>query len=591
MRVENAHSAGRAARVAAWTLVVALAPPVFAADIGKEVSIPRHLRDGDEFTVPLQQLLVHGRSLFEANWSPQEGGGRPLTKGNGNPLRDPSRPLVFPRNFNRVSAPDANSCFGCHNAPVSGGNGDIVANVFVTGQRFDFATFDGTNNTPTVSTTDESGKNVTLQNIGNSRATLGMFGAGYIEMVARQMTVELRAIRDTIQPGESKALTAKSISFGTLSRRAAGTWDTSAVEGIPAPSLTSTNASNPPSVTIRPFHQAGNVVSVREFSNNAFNHHHGIQSVERFGYDTDPDGDGYTNEMTRADVTAASVFQATMAVPGRVIPNDPEVEAAVLIGEERFTSIGCARCHVPSLPLNNNGWIFTEPNPFHPPNNLKVGDAPTLSVDLTSDALPQPRLKPINNVVYVAAFTDLKLHDICAGPDDPNIEAINMNQPGGSPGFFGGNRKFLTRKLWGAGRKPNYFHHGQYGTMREAILAHGGEAQAEKDAFVALTDHERNSVIEFLKTLQMLPVGTTNAIVDETGAGKLWPPTRFTSITHDGQQLTLRWAGSATLYQVQRTTTLTSPQWQDLGSPLSGQTFSSLMEGDAAFFRIRVLSQ
>ena len=127
--------------------------------------------------------------------------------------------------------------------------------------------------------------------------------------------------------------------------------------------------------------------------------------------------------------------------------------------------------------------------------------------------------------------------------------------------------------------------------MREAILAHGGEAQAEKDAFVALTDHERNSVIEFLKTLQVLPVGTTTAIVDETGAAKAWPPRRFTSITRDGQQLTLRWAGSATLYQVERTTTLTNPQWQDVGSPLSGQTYSSLMEGAAAFFRVKVLSQ
>jgi hypothetical protein len=44
-------------------------------------------------------------------------------------------------------------------------------------------------------------------------------------------------------------------------------------------------------------------------------------------------------------------------------------------------------------------------------------------------------------------------------------------------------------------------------------------------------------------------------------------------------------------YQVQRTATLSSPQWQNLGAPLSGQTFSSLMEGDAAFFRVVVLTQ
>src|SRR5258708_10967136 len=38
----------------------------------------------------------------------------------------------------------------------------------------------------------------------------------------------------------------------------------------------------------------------------------------------DPDGDGFTNELTTADLTAVSLFQATLAVPGRVIPNDPE---------------------------------------------------------------------------------------------------------------------------------------------------------------------------------------------------------------------------------------------------------------------------
>jgi len=159
-----------------------------------------------------------------------------------------------------------------------------------------------------------------------------MFGSGFIEMLARQMTRELQAIRDTIASGGSAPLVAKGISFGVLSRRADGAWNTLRVEGIPAVSLVSAGASQPPSLVIRPFHQAGKVVSLREFSNNAFNHHHGIQSTERFGRNTDPDGDGFVNEITRADIAAATIFQATMAVPGRVIPNDPAIEAAVLSG-------------------------------------------------------------------------------------------------------------------------------------------------------------------------------------------------------------------------------------------------------------------
>src|SRR5262249_22582539 len=278
------------------------------------------------------------------------------------------------------------------------------------------------------------GRPVLQQTAANSRATIGMFGSGFIEMLARQITADLQAIRDATPPRASSALISKGISFGTIIHNADGTWNTSRVEGIPAHSL-ATSGQTPPSLVIRPFSQAGNRVSLRDFSNTAFNQHHGIQSTERFGKDTDPDGDGVVNEMTRADMTAVCMYQATLTVPGRVIPNDPEIEAAVWAGEQRFQTVGCAQCHVPRLPLDNEGWIFSEPNPHNPPGNLRPGEAPTLAVDLPSGDLPSPRLKPdYSGVVYVEAYTDLKLHDICASPDAPNIEPLDMNQPAGSPG-------------------------------------------------------------------------------------------------------------------------------------------------------------
>jgi len=36
----------------------------------------------------------------------------------------------------------------------------------------------------------------------------------------------------------------------------------------------------------------------------------------------------------------------------------------------------------------------------------------------------------------VSAYTDLKLHNLCDGPTDPNAERPDQNQPAGSPGFF-----------------------------------------------------------------------------------------------------------------------------------------------------------
>lgn len=505
--------------------LAALAVPKYGllAQIGVEVAIPVHLQDGQEYQTPIRDLIQFGEKLFNAMWTSQEGAGRPLTKGTGAPLSDPHDPLIFPRNFNRLSGPDTNSCSGCHNKPRAGGGGDIVGNVFVLAQRFDFATFDRFDTTPTENSVDENGNPVTLQSISNSRKTVGMFGSGFVEMLARQITADLQAIRNATPAGGERALVSKDISFGVIGRHADGSWDVSQVSGIPAPSLQTTGPGDPPSLIIRPLHQAANVISLRQFTNNAFNHHHGIQSEERFGIGVDADGDGFVNELTRADVTAVTVFQATLPVPGRVISRDREVEAAVLNGEQKFQLIGCGNCHISKLPLDNHGWIFTEPNPYNPPGNLRVGEAATLAVDLSDNDLPLPRLKPVHGVVYVPAYTDFKLHDITGGPADPNHEPLDMNRAAGSPEFFAGNSKFITRKLWGIANQHSFGHHGLYTTMREAVLAHAGEAEGSTTAFRSLSAYDRDSIIEFLKSLQILPATAKSLCVDQYGRDRNCP--------------------------------------------------------------------
>src|SRR5207302_276048 len=113
----------------------------------------------------------------------------------------------------------------------------------------------------------EAGQQATLQDAGDLRATTAMFGAGYLEMLARQMTDELQRARDSIRLGETKALVAKGVAFGKLTLSKDGIWDTSKVEGLGRVSLISTSTINPPSLIIRPWHQASNVVSLREFTN------------------------------------------------------------------------------------------------------------------------------------------------------------------------------------------------------------------------------------------------------------------------------------------------------------------------------------
>jgi hypothetical protein len=499
------------------------------------VAIPEHLQDGEEFTVPLQQLIDYGHKLFDAKFTVEEGAGRPLSKGTGASLSDPGDPLVFPRNFNRLSGPEANSCAGCHNEPSDGGGGDRVTEVFVLGQRFDFATFDHSDTIETKGAVDERGDFVTedaqpasvSDDLANERKTISMNGSGFIEMLARQMTADLQAVVKGLPCGMTAPLVSKTtgVSFGVITHNADCTWNAAGVQGLP-PQAMQTSGTTPPTCIIQPFSQAGNVVSLRQFTINAMNQHHGMQAEERFGIGVDADGDGFANELTTADITAITIFQATLPVPGQVLSSNAATRAAELNGQQKFQTIGCATCHIPELPLVNKNWIYSEPDPYNPPGNLPnlqpFQEVPSdaeypIRVDLTSNELPQPRLQIVNNLVMVPAYTDLKLHNITSGPNDPNCERLNQNlSPATDPsGFFGGNCYFLTRKLWGFANEGPFMHHGKFTTIREAILAHSGEALASRKAFQALGEYDQGSVIEFLKTLQVLPQSTPFPVVQD----------------------------------------------------------------------------
>jgi hypothetical protein len=67
-------------------------------------------------------------------------------------------------------------------------------------------------------------------------------------------------------------------------------------------------------------------------------------------------------------------------------------------------------------------------------------------------------------------------------------------------------------------------HHGKFTTAREAVEAHNGEALTQRQAFDALSAEGQNALIEFLKSLQVLPTGAKSLVVDERGRPKRWPP-------------------------------------------------------------------
>ena len=440
----------------------------------------------------LEEIVERGQVMFTTSFNTLDGAGRPETtdtsSSNFRPRQD------FPRNFNRISGPDANTCVACHSVPIPGGGGDNSNNVFVLADRFPFVNFDMGEG--------DAFEEHSLDSIGDERAALSVFGAGLMEMLAREMTVELQsilqqAINEARTAGEpvTMDLIAKGVGFGSITAQPDGTFDTSKVEGVDS------------DLIIKPFMQKGAIVSLREFVVKALNQHFGMQAVERFGDGEDPDADGVTEEITRGDVTALVLFLATFPPPGRVMPTHPEARAAAEHGKELFGTIGCAMCHVPELRLNDP--VFSEPNPFNPSGKLQVSEVEhPIIVDLTREG-PSPRMKrEPDGSVLVPAFTDLKRHDM---GDVLNNEPLEQ---GGIP-----TEQWLTRKLWGFANEPPFLHHGRATLISEAIMVHGGEAQKARDSFAALSDDNQAAVVEFLKTLQSLPEESTAAIGDDDTDG------------------------------------------------------------------------
>jgi CxxC motif-containing protein (DUF1111 family) len=131
----------------------------------------------------------------------------------------------------------------------------------------------------------------------------------------------------------------------------------------------------------------------------------------------------------------------------------------IIRGRQSFEKVRCAQCHVPEM---------------------RTGDYP---------ALPEISKKTFR------AYTDLLLHDMGPGLAD------------GRPDFKAGPRDWRTAPLWGIGLSAqvngstHLLHDGRARNVLEAILWHGGEAQASRDLFAGLSKEERDDLIAFVNSL------------------------------------------------------------------------------------------
>ncbi|MDH5564574.1 MAG: hypothetical protein OEY91_13255 [Nitrospirota bacterium] len=483
MNQKKQHLLLRGISMSLFSLLWILASPTWAhephacqPDFPDAPILNGHLEQDDigQGRVSFSRLFERGRQLFSAQFNTCDGQGRPATTGAGD-KRIPDEPARI-----RTSSPDSDSCAGCHNQPRPGGSGDFVANVFVLAQALDPVTF---------SVSPE---------FSNERNTLGMNGAGAIEMLAREMTADLQAQAQALPDGTHTLLT-KGIAF-EITKSGGAVVSSKGVDT---------------DLIIKPFHQAGVVRSIREFTVNAMNHHHGMQAEERFdlnpakGMESDYDEDGVPRELTIGDMTAATIFQAGLGIPGRIMPVQHQDKKLVKNGEELFGGIGCVSCHSPKLILNSRN--FVEPNPLNPPGTFNDSQAPFV-FDMTLQGEGPYLEKDRQGTAIVRAYTDLKRHNLC----DAEIRFFcNEQLAQGRPAQDGrpGEEFFITRKLWDVGNSAPYGHRGDLTTITEAILAHGGEGRATRDAFVALDHNDQRAVVAFLKTLQVLPAGSPAIVV------------------------------------------------------------------------------
>jgi mono/diheme cytochrome c family protein len=329
-----------------------------------------------------------------------------------------------------------------------------------------------------------------LQSDGDSQASglarnpRPLVGDGYVEILAGELSADLGRQRDDLvaaarDHGQTlrTELVAKGVSYGKLAAAPDGTLDPSGLTGIDA------------DLVVKPFGWKGTQATLRDAVEDALLLHLGLESTqlvatappERVGRagGADPDGDGVTDEITEGQVSALTAFVAMQELPEVAMPTRQDMLAMWSTGRERFDALGCAACHVPSMPLAGTTWVLPS----------REGGEP-IAIDLALDG-GEPRIAAAPVALFL--FSDLRRHHMGAGlaeaKDDRGVPAD----------------VFLTPPLWGLARSRPYLHDGRAPTVEAAVLDHGGEAQAARDAYAALSEHDRYPLRLYLATLDRAP--------------------------------------------------------------------------------------
>ncbi len=397
----------------------------------------------------LETIQRYGRRLIQLPWRASLGLG-----GEGSDGR------LRPVHLGEAPGLDTHACESCHSVGGFDGAGSFTQSALLLG--------DGQRESAAI-----------------RRNPPALLGLGLVQALAAEMSAELaqrreQALEEARRTGEPARveLSAKGVSFGAITARPDGELELGELAGVD------------PDLVVRPFGWKGDVARLRDFLSEATRTHfgvitHGDALRSRGGPDPrlgggpdweDPDGDGVRRELEEGAVSTGALYLALVESPTQLPPADPELLTRWSAGDRLFDAIGCQGCHLRALPLRSRVWE----------------EAPEGGVPYRVDLLAQgdrPR-----GGDQVALYSDLRRHDLGPGLADPR------DDPEGR-----GASLFLTRPLWGLAETGPWLHDGRAGTLPEAILAHGGEAQASRDAFAALPQARQADLVVFLLSLTRAP--------------------------------------------------------------------------------------
>jgi len=424
--------------------------------------------------------IRRGRQLFQRKFTQAQGVGPTVGDGVGDINTDIA-----------IGAGLSDSCAGCHGRPRgSGGAGGNVAT------RPD------------------------------SRDAPHLFGLGLKEMLADEMTADLRSTRDlAVSQAQQKKkavtlkLSSKGVQFGSVTGNPDGSVNLSQVVGVD------------PDLRIKPFMAEGSTISIREFVVGALHKEMGLEAS------SDPDlttASGGGRVVTPAGMELDGSKDKISAPPAPDPQNGNEVDTALVdylefylmnyfkpahyqqtyrteSGRAVFNRIGCGSCHIADMTINHDRRVADLETNYDPVNgvfnSLFATASPLFNVSDDGSGFPLLKQAAGNSFVVKDLFTDFKRHDLGTNFYERNWDGTMQTQ-------------FLTRPLWGVGSTGPYGHDGRSMTLNDVILRHGGEALKSRNAYVALWPGAQDNLIAFLNSLVLFPPDDTASTLDPANPAK-----------------------------------------------------------------------